>query len=72
LTEEPSRGATMEAVKVAREAGVLISFDVNYRPSLWSDADKAYDRIMATVPHVNLLKVNEVELALWPYLSVIK
>jgi len=64
LTDEPIRSATMEAVRLAREAGALISFDVNYRPSLWSDADKAYDRIMATVPHANLLKVNEVELAL--------
>jgi fructokinase len=64
LGQEPSRSATMEAVRVAREAGALISFDVNYRPTLWNDPDEAHDRIMATVPHVDLLKVNEVELAL--------
>ena len=64
LSEEPSRCATMEAVKIAREAGALISFDVNYRPSLWSSPEAAYDQIMAMVPHVNLLKVNEVEVAL--------
>jgi fructokinase len=64
LGQEPSRGATMEAVRVAREAGALISFDVNYRPTLWNSPQEAYDRIMATVPHVDLLKVNEVELAL--------
>jgi fructokinase len=64
LTHEPSRGATMEAVKIAREAGALISFDVNYRPSLWRGPDEAYEAIMAVVPHADLLKVNEVEVAL--------
>jgi len=64
LGEEPSRSATMEAVKIAREAGALISFDVNYRPSLWRSPEDAYERIIAMVPHVDLLKVNEVELAL--------
>lgn len=49
---------------MARQAGALISFDVNYRPTLWNSPQEAYDRIMATVPHVDLLKVNEVELAL--------
>jgi len=61
LVQEPSRNATMEAVRIASEAGALISFDVNYRPDLWSGSD-AHDRVMATIPHVNLLKVNEVEL----------
>ena len=64
LGQEPSRGATLEAVRIAREAGALISFDVNYRPTLWSGRKEAYERVIATIPHVNLLKVNEVELAL--------
>ena len=63
LIQEPSRSATLEAVKIAREAGALISFDVNYRPDLWSRAE-ARERVMATLPHVNLLKVNEIELDL--------
>ena len=64
LGQEPSRSATMEAANMARQVGALISFDVNYRPTLWNSPQEAYDRIMATVPHVDLLKVNEVELAL--------
>lgn len=64
LTHEPSRSAAVEAVRIAGEAGALISFDVNYRPSLWSSRAEAYERIMAVVPHVDLLKVNEVELEL--------
>jgi fructokinase len=64
LGQEPSRGATLEAAKIARGAGALISFDVNYRPTLWNSPEEAYDQVMATIPHVDLLKVNEVELAL--------
>jgi fructokinase len=60
LIQEPSRGATLEAVRIAREAGALISFDVNYRADLWSE-EEAYERVMATVPHVDLLKINEIE-----------
>jgi fructokinase len=60
LIQEPSQSATMEAVEIAREAGALISFDVNYRSDLWS-REEARDRVMATIPHVNLLKVNEIE-----------
>ncbi len=64
LGQEPSRSATLEAARIAREAGALISFDVNYRPTLWSSPEQAYDQAVATIPHVDLLKVNEVELAL--------
>lgn len=64
LTDEPARSATLEAVCMAREAGALISFDVNYRPTLWSSPEEAYQQVIAVVPQVNLLKVNEAELAL--------
>jgi fructokinase len=63
LIEEPSRTATLEAVKIAKAAGALISFDVNYRPLLWS-REAAYAQVMATLPQVDLLKVNEGEIAL--------
>jgi fructokinase len=61
LIQEPSRGATLEAARIARQAGALISFDVNYRPDLW-DRKKARERVLETVPDVDLLKVNEIEL----------
>jgi fructokinase len=64
LGQEPSRGATLEAARIAREGGALISFDVNYRPTLWSSPQQAYEQVMTTIPIANLLKVNEVELAL--------
>jgi fructokinase len=53
----------MAAVQIARQAGALISFDVNYRPDLWSRS-AAYERVMETIPHVDLLKINEIESAI--------
>ncbi|MDX1438252.1 MAG: carbohydrate kinase, partial [Anaerolineales bacterium] len=64
LTDEPSRGATFEAVKIARGAGAVISYDVNYRPSLWKDPDEALEMVAAILPRADLVKVNEVEAAL--------
>jgi fructokinase len=64
LIDEPIHSATIEAIKIAREAGALISFDVNYRPALWSSEEQAYQRIMPTLPQVDMVKVNQAELAL--------
>ncbi len=64
LSTEPSRSATHRAVELARAAGALISFDVNYRPSLWPQPETAVDLITAMLPQVHLVKVNEDELVL--------
>lgn len=60
LIQEPSRSATLRAVEIARQAGALISFDVNYRPDLWSRVE-ARARVLDALPLVDLLKINEVE-----------
>lgn len=64
LTDEDNRRATIEAVAIARQAGALISYDVNYRPSLWHRPEEALERALAMLPQVDLLKVNEKEVAL--------
>lgn len=64
LTDEPSRSTAFEAVRLAQAAGALVSFDANYRPSLWQSAAAALAQYNALIPQVDLLKVNEVELAL--------
>ena len=64
LAQEPSSGATMEAVRVAKKAGSLISFDVNYRPGLWKSPHDARQRIMPAISRVHILKINEMELNL--------
>lgn len=64
LLAEPARSATLEAIDIAAEAGLLISFDPNYRPTLWPDDDAAYDAIAETVELCDVLKVNESEMTL--------
>lgn len=44
LTDEPAEGATIKAVKMAKEAGALISYDPNYRPSLWKSKEIAVEK----------------------------
>ena len=64
LVAEPARSATREAVRLAREAGALISFDVNYRPSLWARPGEALEQAWGMLSQVDLLKVNETEVLL--------
>lgn len=64
LTDEPARSATFEAARIARKAGALVSFDVNYRPSLWERKDEALIQSRKMVREVDLVKVNEEEAAL--------
>ncbi|MCS7260284.1 MAG: PfkB family carbohydrate kinase [Anaerolineae bacterium] len=64
LGAEPIRSTAWEAINLARQGGALISFDVNYRPSLWESPQQALEQIRAMIPHVDLVKVNEVELEL--------
>lgn len=61
LTDEPSRTATFEAVKAAREAGVVVSYDPNYRASLWPDEQTAVQMMKSMLPYSNLLKVSDEE-----------
>ncbi len=64
LVAEPSRAATLRAVAIARAAGALVSFDVNYRPSLWPSPEAAVRAIHDLLPLAHVVKVNEDELSL--------
>jgi fructokinase len=64
LTDEPARSATYQAVRIARQAGGMVSYDVNYRPSLWRNPDQALVQAQTMMEEVDLVKVNEVEAAL--------
>lgn len=64
LTAEPSRSATLEAAKMAKEHGAWISYDPNYRASLWSDESTAIRQMLEPLPLVDILKVSDEELPL--------
>ena len=61
LTDEPAESATIEAVKMAKEAGVLISYDPNYRPSLWKSKERAVKKMKSVVELVDVMKVSDEE-----------
>ena len=62
LTNEPSRGATLAALKAAREGGLLISYDPNLRPSLWKSLEEAREQIISVLNYAHILKISEEEL----------
>lgn len=64
LTGEPSRSATMYAVKTAKEAGCIISYDPNYRPLLWEDVETAKQQMLAGLVLADIVKVSEEEMFL--------
>ena len=64
LTTEPSREAALQTVSRAREQGLLISYDPNYRPALWNDTDEAVRWMKAPLDMVDILKISDEELVL--------
>lgn len=61
LTDEPARTATLEAVKLAKAAGAVISYDPNYRAPLWPDEATAVSTIKALIPYADVMKVSDEE-----------
>ena len=61
LTDEPSCSATLFAVKTAKKAGAIISYDPNYRASLWADQKTATDKMRSVIPLVDVMKVSDEE-----------
>jgi sugar/nucleoside kinase (ribokinase family) len=64
LSSEPIAGSTIFALKQGHERGKLISFDVNYRESMWDTIQTAADKITEILPYVDLLKISEEEIAI--------
>ncbi|KRF06794.1 sugar kinase [Paenibacillus sp. Soil766] len=62
MTVEPAYTATLKAVQVAKEFGALISYDPNWRPSLWRDEEHALDVIHVGLSLSDVVKLSEEEL----------
>jgi 2-dehydro-3-deoxygluconokinase len=60
---ETCREATVQIAQRAREAGLKVVFDVNYRALLWS-RDEARAACVRILPYVNLLVANEADMEL--------
>lgn len=64
MTDEPSRSATLAAIRFAKEKGIMISYDPNYRPPLWSSEILAVSVMKSGLEYADILKVSETELEL--------
>lgn len=62
MTHQPSRDATLFAVRTARERGAVISFDPNLRPPLWENLNDARLMTEEGLRYTHILKVSGEEL----------
>jgi len=64
LTDEPARTATFRAVGLARELGLTVSYDPNYRASLWRDEATARVQMRSLIPFCDIVKISDEETGL--------
>lgn len=61
LTDEPVRSATIEALSVAKESPILVSYDPNLRPALWNSLEEAKEQILVGLGFSDIVKISEEE-----------
>ncbi len=62
LTHSKARTTTHQAIKIAKENNVIVSYDPNYRESLWENEEEAKMNINSIVP--DIIKISDEELEL--------
>ena len=61
LTDEPARCATLSALRYAKEKGLIISYDPNYRAALWKSREAAIDGMKLPIPYTDIIKISDEE-----------
>ena len=61
LTDQPSRDTTFYAVKRAKNKGSIISYDPNYRASLWTSEETAMKHMRSLISYVDVMKISDEE-----------
>lgn len=64
LTWGIARSATIFAARAARQAGALVSYDPNYRASLWKSRAEAEEWMRIPLPLADIIKLSDEELPL--------
>lgn len=62
MTHEEVRKATKKALKAAKDNGLLISFDPNLRPPLWSSLELAKEQMEYGFRYCDILKISDNEI----------
>ncbi|WP_119068372.1 carbohydrate kinase family protein [Aggregatilinea lenta] len=63
LRAPDSREATIKAIQIAKEAGILCSCDPNWRADLWPDQAAGRAAILEAVAYADILKISDADLA---------
>ncbi len=66
LSRSPAREATRHAAQLARDSGLLVSYDPNWRPTLWDDAREARGHIWDALPLADIVHCAEEE---WEFIT---
>lgn len=64
LTDQPARDTTFYAVNRAKSKGSIISYDPNYRASLWQDENTAVKHMRSLIPYADIMKISDEETTL--------
>ena len=64
MTNEPSKSATLKALKYAKRKGKIISYDPNYRSSLWNNEETAIESMKLGFQYADIVKISDEELSL--------
>ena len=59
LVREPARSATREAARIARDEGLILSFDPNVRPALWPSRREIREQTEWALREADILKMSE-------------
>lgn len=62
MTHEPVRTATQQALNIAKENGLLLSFDPNLRESLWDSLETAKEQFDYGMRYCDVLKISDNEI----------
>ena len=61
LTDPVCRDAVVTTVQAAKKAGMLITYDPNYRAALWENEDAAVLQMRAVLPLCDIVKISDEE-----------
>ncbi|RZC73107.1 hypothetical protein C5167_048586 [Papaver somniferum] len=63
LIEEPCRSTQLAAMKIAKKAGCILSYDPNLRLALWPSPQAAKKEIMSIWDQADIIKISEEEIS---------
>lgn len=62
LGDFPMKRAHERAIAYAKDAGAIISFDINLRPALWKSTEALRQAVLEFLPKADIIKISDEEL----------